>query len=259
MPSRVRRAKYRDDPLVTISPRVLRAVLAELGLTVTELAQRTGNSQQTVSHLATGDTTKRCRQSRLSALAKALGVAEEMLGGEQGFFRRGTQIGYECWYSARTQFAVHRLLVRAHKAFERDARRERRAGDLERSDELRAWSYLENSLLELLKVGEWRRMLIEWQPPRPERQGYREPLAQDLTVFDPAPVNDPAHEEATLALVRAFEHILTPWFDGKAALDYARLRDLAVMPQGGMPPRGTHTVDVIPPWHDVPAPGEAHS
>lgn len=67
---------------------------------------------------------------------------------------------------------------------------------------------------------------------KPTRQrGVRHPrnarVAQVVVLSKPAV--DQAHEDAVVALCTAFEHILKPWFDGDARLNYAALRELFLM------------------------------
>ena len=62
-------------------------------------------------------------------------------------------------------------------------------------------------------------------------RGFTEPATQSPWTMAPAkPVDDAQHEEAVLALSRAFEHVLKPWFDGEARLLYRSVRDLVHLP-----------------------------
>src|SRR5437016_10700702 len=80
--SRKHRRKW-DDPFVPIHSDRLRAAMGLAGWTVTRLAKRLGKGEnpQTLHHLQRGAGPKRCRASRRAALAQALDVPEDWLGG----------------------------------------------------------------------------------------------------------------------------------------------------------------------------------
>ena len=226
-----KRAKtgWKKDLLVPISPPWVRAAMGEAGVTPAELWRRVGGHEQTLAHLVKGDAMKKTRASRRAAIAKALGVAEALLAGEAEFMPTGAQLWYEYMYSARTWLAAQRLLTKADVATRRDIER-RSPGAAWAGGEADSVRLQMGSVLSaLMRVGVWRARLLRWLPgSRPLGQGYVEPLAE--VPGDPMqsqPTVDADHEAGSLALLKSLEHILTPWFAGKAALDYAALLELA--------------------------------
>jgi hypothetical protein len=110
-------------------------------------------------------------------------------------------------------------------------------------------------MAELIQVGRWRHWLLAWNPGVQERRGYTEPATENSSQVPavhqsrpeaaaaPAllwtaphlrraikPQQDPDHEAAIVSLCRAIEHVLTPWFDGEATLNYAALQHLTSLP-----------------------------
>jgi hypothetical protein len=130
---------------------------------------------------------------------------------------------------------------------------------------------------ELLQIGRWRGWLLEWDPKVRYARGFTEPATRN--VFDEdapdwsevmegtmpedmfatlvqsraKPELDSSHEVATLSLCRAMEHILTPWFDDQAKLNYDALYRLTALPAAVSMRVG---VDPFDPTAAVPAPDE---
>jgi hypothetical protein len=222
--SRQKRA-WEGDPFVPISPPWLRAVMQEHGVSTAELWRRVGGNEQTLAHHTKGHALKQTRRSRRAQIAKALGVAEQLLAGEALYLPKGAQLGYEAQYSARTWLAAQRLITKCDIAARQDIedRSPGAAWEGGEADEVRF--AVEACVNGLMQVGEWRARLLRWTTNRPPRQGYVEPLP--VNSSSAVPVVDPAHEAGILALIQALEHVLTPWFDRQAVLDYAALRELA--------------------------------
>ncbi len=254
---RIHRQKWKD-PFVPIRGERLRAAMELADLTPTSLARalsrRLGARQnpQTLDHLSRGEGFKRCRASRRHAVASLLDVPEEWLAGEAYAlpFPAALQLAAELEGSARLTLATGRFLHRAYHAVVRDLKREsgnrplRAAGAGDEGSDVLAFmlaalasqvspvraqqallspannstaitkeavTNAERRLLEsLVRWGRTIR-LEEWTQP-----GLGPPIALD-------------HEEAALGLVRAWTHVLLPWFDGQAVLNYRRFLDLAAV------------------------------
>lgn len=196
MPHRTRRAnkrnrrKWRDDALVPISGERMRAALQHSGVTLPELVRRLGDRRQTLDYIVRGKT-DRCRRSRRTAIAKALGVPAEWLGG-------GPEGGMD-WLFAQlagrpqSQLAINRLGRRCEAALQRDGSPVPDAtGDL----------------LMLALLSHWRGVLFEELPP-------------ELLECEDLP--GPERDIAETALANAFETALRPWFTGQGKLDYRAL------------------------------------
>lgn len=222
---------WKHDPLVPISPPWVRAAMGEAGVTPAELWRRVGGHEQTLAHLTKGNAMKKTRATRRAAIAAALGVADELLVGAPEFMPSGATSWYEYMYSARTWLAAQRLLTKADIATRRDidARSPGAVWAGGEADTIR--HHMDKIVAVLMRVGVWRARLLRWLPgSRDIGQGYLEPLAEHQTdPLNSLPTIDPAHEAGSLALLQALEHILTPWFEGQAALDYAALLELATV------------------------------
>jgi hypothetical protein len=220
-----------SDPHVPISPGWLRAVMDRLDVSVAELAKRTAGSEQNIAHILKSGEGRTTRASRRTAFAKALGVSEHMLSGE-AMYLPGMRAGYELRYSARTWLAAGALLTKCETAARRDI--ERLPARVRKTSKANAIpGIVARSVVDLLEMGSWRERFLRFDPPRHERQGYQEPLSSNIDEFAAPPVDDPAHEASVVAMARALEHILSPWFEGNAVFDYAALRELTF---GTLPP-----------------------
>jgi hypothetical protein len=213
--------------------------MEERSLAPAQLAVRLGDSQQTVDHILHGtEGLGRIRQSRLSKIARLFDVPEGLLTGDPivmpalpPVMRPWVEFGY----STRTQLAASRLLTKVMQAVNRDLQ-DPSVGPA--SDDLGVpplfilREQMADYVGELLRIGEWRRRLIVWETHAWAARGFTEPATDGpWDTPDPRPVTDPEHEAAVLALARAFEHILKPWFDGDARLNYRSLRDLTYLPE----------------------------
>lgn len=248
MPTRKRREKRRD-PLVACDQDVLRALMTERGLKIHRLAELSGQLPQTVAHLLKPGA--RCQRGRLKRIARALNVPPEMLMG--GRYAIPVPLlfpeGYEYLYSARTKLAASRLLTEIDKAITRDFSAE------DASPEVRALAtfvpvqqQIRGIFLELIMISRWRQHFIRWNPLVSEERGHLEPAVVDpwgasirsvhkqpdgflRPVLTPLRhEKDPDHEAGILGIIRGLEHVLTPWFDGAAKLDYRAIRDFTYLP-----------------------------
>lgn len=241
--------KKRRDPLVPCRGDVLGWLLDDRGLTVANLAKRSGELEQTIAHwLKTPGA--RCQRSRLRRVARALNVPTEMLSGDPYaipmpfFFPEG----FEYRYSPRTILAASRLLTEVDKAITRDLASPGIPKDL---NTLAPRPVIDAAIrqvfYDLIMIGEWRKRFIRWDPKVHEARGYMEPAvlnpwnravravqADDgATRWETAafrPERDPEHEAALLGIIRGIEHVLRPWFEGTAQLDYRALRDFVHLP-----------------------------
>lgn len=250
---RVTRRKNRNVP---ISPMALRAVITDLGVSVSELARRSGNSQQVVDAILRDEEGRETRASRRASLAKALDVAEEVLVGGVDVVHHGTQLAYEYGYSAHTRYLAQRLLTKCDKATRRDVLLCGPSLPLDVGDEIE--HAVQGMIADLMMIGSWRERFLEWRSPhstRHPRQRYREPLSEDPTdVLGGRPVEDPAHEQGVIALIRAIEHLLTPWFEEKAFLDYTAVREFTTSPPASHTKKRVHPRSILSPI-DTPASG----
>ncbi|HEY5021673.1 MAG TPA: helix-turn-helix transcriptional regulator [Gemmatimonadaceae bacterium] len=241
------KAKVRDL-LVPINQQILRALLEERGLTIAALARRTGDLEQTLSHVVNAPGA-RCKKSRRAKIARILQVPQELLAGESFPIPLGFMLpdGFEFRYSARTQLAASRFIARVRAALLRDLR----THPIDRKSTGLAPLQVEGAVLsafsEFMMVGEWRKRFIEWAPGEQQRRGYTEPATvkpwdgairvtgqEGDHVFwetsPPRPERDPDHEAAVLGVIRAMEHVLEPWFGGTARLNYRSIRDFVHLP-----------------------------
>jgi transcriptional regulator with XRE-family HTH domain len=188
------RGKWQDDPLVPMSGERMHAALQHSGLGLADLARKLGQTRQTLDYIVRG-ATKRCRRSRRAAIARALAVPDEWLG--------GSGEGGMDWLLARlggkrqSHLAINRLGRRCEGALQRDG------------------SPVPNAIGLLLKLalpGHWRSVLLHELPEELiECRDLRE-LERDI---------------AQTALANAFEAILQPWLTGEATLDYRALERLS--------------------------------
>jgi transcriptional regulator with XRE-family HTH domain len=263
-----RRKHLADSDLhVPIDGARVRELLRDVGVSAAELARRVGTSPQNIAHMMKVGATRRCRARLRKQVAKALGMPEELLAGEPVAWPGGPLVpeGYEYRYSIRTELAASRLLTNAAAAFTRDLRR------MGTDEQLRGlWPPLPalgetvlGHIAELIRIKDWRQKLITWHPGVEQARGYTEPATDDAwagRVVSPVKPKrqkgvrwprsasvaqwesaarrreDPDHEEGVLALIRGVEHLLQPWFNGEAALNYRGLRDFTRLTAPSQPP-----------------------
>jgi hypothetical protein len=250
---RKHRARHPADPLVSINVEVLRALLSERSWGPSELAREAEDTQQTMSSLLAGAAThKRCRRARAKRIAEVLRIPLELLTGGALALPGGPAVnpGYEYRYSARTELAASRLMTRIASALRRDQARQPKS--VRRYPDVLLRETAMTLLAELVQVGEWRRRLLRWKPGEWERRGSAEPpiagWAGSVELREVKPQRDPEHEAAILGLLRAVEHILTPWFDDKAYLNFAAVRDFGRFHRTGPLPiaeTATNPADVL--------------
>jgi hypothetical protein len=216
--ARSHKRKWRDDPWVAIKARRLRAALAYTGLTVSELAARVGDRQQTIDVLARGKV-KRCRRGRRERLERELRLPSGWLGGEEsklpGSWAR-SKPDLRAW-SDLVRLAEARFIDQCFGAWQREAvARAPALKDEPLSDapgspwrrHLQRDAHVGFALFDLTNPYNWRRRFLV---------APNGGLPPDLTPRE--------REEATRHLVAAFEVLLQPWFTEAAALNRDALRD----------------------------------
>ena len=256
-----KKADWSDDPMVDLKADVLRGLLDNRRWTPSQLAHACATSQQRISALLGPRAKGRCRRSLRQAVAEALEVSENLLSGEPVVPPFGPFVaeGFEYRYSRRTELAASRFLTLVATAVVRDL--EKACGG--RSTP--SWpppdvviTTAVNWIAELVLVKYWRQKLLVWNPEVESSRGFTEPATAALSGppqivtrvptdeerktlppgvnliaglgSRPQPIDDPAHERAVLSLLVGVEHLLRPWFDGDAALNYRAIRDFAHLP-----------------------------
>ena len=249
MPTRARTEKYAADPMVPIAPNALAWALDKQQVSASELARRLGTSQQAIAHLLPsrklGDDAeeppRRCRRSRLKAIARELRLAESFLRGD-GMVLPAT-VRYGNAYSPAVRLAAGRLCGMARDACVRDMRAAAKRGEPAPSVRDDPSREIVDCIGELLNVQSWQRLLLADGEGRPLL-----PMWQEVLKPTPKRAPNPYVERAMLGLIDAFEEILTPWLTNRARLDYGRLRDLTVLPAHEPAPARTNPADLIPTW-----------
>jgi hypothetical protein len=228
------RRKYERDPMVPLSPRVLRDALKFNNMNIADLRRALGAS--TISHqrlakILSGpdDRMKRCRQSLLRAMSKALGVPQRFLRGEPLILRSALddwQAGYETDYSPLTALAAQAFYERCEEAYRRDLG-DPQAPQMEPQypDDYYVGEF-RKVLRASLSIRRWRLDLLI-RPGLPARSGQlAEPTPKEAKLISP-PQESPEHEKAVLALIEVLSHILAPWIEGTAKLNYSAMIALA--------------------------------
>lgn len=218
---------WNTDPLVFIQPDRLRAALLAKSWSIQKLADLTDNHPQTLDHLAKGDRPKRCRMTRRSGLAEALGASEAWLEGREQLIKELMHLPKELTLplSPRLQLEVGALLRKAATAVRRDFRKlnvvqtRRRNPSISESFAVERLSWY---LLRLLRLDLWREQLTTWQRGERDPAAFR-PEAPGLLV-DHEELYTAEEDAVGLAMVTVIVATLSPWFEGKAELDYDRLR-----------------------------------
>ena len=231
--------------MVALVPDRLRAAMDEGGWTLASISARMGKEEnrQTLHHLMWSEPPVRCRRSRRQRLARVLEVPVRWLGGGnlQLPFTGIARLNDAWPQSPRFALAAARLMGRCVKACKRDLARYEA-----KPEGGSPWTATEEVLLFVASaVGrfgtptEWQRGVLQESGARPLTAYEREWIATgrppSLDALERWPE---AEEQAALGLVRAFEFVLTPWFNGRAALRYGRFRDLlwAISPRTGLTP-----------------------
>lgn len=99
-----------------------------------------------------------------------------------------------------------------------------------------------------MMIGEWRKRFIELSRDEQQERGHTEPatlkpwegnirvkgIGENGQLFwettSPRRERDPAHETAIPNVIRAMEHVLEPWLEGRARLNYRSVRDFVHLP-----------------------------
>jgi DNA-binding Xre family transcriptional regulator len=192
--------------MVPVVARRLSSVLARRVMTVSELAQQTGERQQTIDLIARG-VSKRCRRFRLEKIAAVLEVPAEWLSGELDKL----PFAMPRWASAadRThdlslgELERSSFLTECRRALERDFDSDfLNATDKQR----RQWrSKLLDAFSTLVNPGVWRIALLRSETDMAaEEEGVGEAMA---------------------LLAKGFEVAMTPWLKGNATLNIRAVVD----------------------------------
>jgi hypothetical protein len=219
MTKRQKRGKYRDNPMVSVDPVLLKAAVESRGLSLADIAKRLSptENRQTIHAMMRGEQHKRCRRARRVRLAQILEVPEDWLSGE--LLR---ELSAARWWaplvvlfgmalgSPRVVLAVLRLQGSIDKAAKRDG-----------IDET-----LIDTVPGIASPSAWRATLLRgpggtaWkEPERSTGEGISGLLRAVQVPRD--------EEEATLNLVRGLSFALEPWFEGRATLAPDQLTLLA--------------------------------
>jgi hypothetical protein len=234
------REREREGPQVPIDGEVLKTLLAERDWGASMLATQVGRgltSQQNISDILASPPGRKCRRNLRRRIAKVLGVPEELLAGEPFLppFGHWVAPGVEYRFSRRTEWAASRLLTQVARACERDLKRARKeiVTDAVSPSPQHAWQQTLNWVTQLIQIQTWRRKLLVGavdQPPEgmPLPPPPPSPALSFVLWSAVRPTDDPYHEAGVLALIRAIEHLLKPWFDDASQCNYRALRDLAM-------------------------------
>jgi hypothetical protein len=237
------RGKYAKDPMVPLLPERLRAAMDEGGWTLASLSARMGKDEhrQTLHHLMWSEMPVRCRHSRRQRLARILEVPARWLeGGDLDLPFTGIARLNDAWpQSPRFALAAARLMGRCVKACKRDLKQyEPKPGGgspWTAADEV--LFFVASAVAQFGTPAQWQRTLLQRSGARPFTAHEREWITTGKPLGIEALERWPeAEEQAALGLVRALAFVLTPWIDGRATLDYGKLRDLllAISPRSGV-------------------------
>jgi hypothetical protein len=241
-----------EDRFVPINGEMLAVVMQELGVSPARLAAQAGTSAQNIEHMVKTGSKRRCRAGLRARIATHLGTSEALLAGDQIAYPGGllTPSGFEYRYSIRTEHMASRLLTKVAEACFRDLQQERSVDHLHASDPS-VQEIIEpvvRAVADLIRVKEWRQRLIVWRPgvelerghtepasssevqvhglaSPPRQKGVRWPKGAKIVQWEGKllPTKDVDHEEGVLALIRGMEHVLKPWFENEARLNYDAL------------------------------------
>jgi len=224
------RTKWASDPMVPIAAENLRAAIEldgrrfaaiarEVTVVLAQQGRRFDENRQTLYALHRGG--RRCRESRLRALAEVLGVPSAWLQGSAASLPLTGAFHAQrlCYTSPRVGLALWRLLHRCSGACARDLSRyaieteEEDNGDLLRFEicNLLCWA-----LAQLVSPVDRIRQFIK---PTAVSQTPKE-RDEPLLALYPMPVNE---EDCWLASIRLWESALEPWIANKQPLQYHAL------------------------------------
>lgn len=210
-PSGKRKARKK---LVPVDGAKIRAIMDARGMTVYELAQRTGERNETMSLIVSG-TTKRCDRRRLQRISRVIGCTDlDFLTGDSerlkcaGFHQKRDVLGKPIREAdgrlvfeedpaapTRQQLAQSEFLRPCLETLEQDYQPQHDADN--------EWRMVHLLLALLIDPKSWRRRL----------------------TYKGQPMSEEDQTEVTEALSRAFKIILRPWFSSQATegLDVKKL------------------------------------
>ena len=189
----------------------IKAAMRAWGMEESDLVARTNVPQSTLSDLLKGKR-KRTDRANLEQISEGLRVPMKWLTGEEDVLPLQPFLHENPYRSiAECQFAI-----RCNSAYMRDTRR--CADGEERKDRERLQGAFVFAVYALIDHGHWWKSLLEPVPLGPD-----EPLWSAESDRRSAELI----EETTEAIITAVEHLLQPWFDGLATLDYEKVIRLA--------------------------------
>jgi hypothetical protein len=209
--------------------------MEEGGWSLSGLAKRVGRDEnrQTLHHLTKGEALVKCRQSRRKKIARLVEVPEGWLAGETELELPRTGVAHleRFWRrSPRLALATWRLMDRCYGACKRDLTRYRAE-----PDQGEPWSATQEVLFfvawaigEFSMAARWQHTLLKdrrsTRPASPEEIEWDRDEKPGLDSIRRISVEE---EAGSIAIVRAFDFILQPWFEDTHGLRYDRFADLA--------------------------------
>jgi transcriptional regulator with XRE-family HTH domain len=215
----------------------LRAALDSRGLNPSQLAERTGDNQQTIDYIVRGKT-RRTRKGRLRAVASELEVPWSWLSGDMKslpfsghYLPEEESTGENPDLPSSTQLALNHLWERFRERCGRDVHGESDScSDSSEDGTPDAWVWIWDVVLhELTDPLFWRAKLL-------------------LSYYEPPDRLTPELAQATVALAKGMERVLEPWFEGRAALNLDAFYQVTDIP---LPPGAEKAIHI--PEHDVEA------
>lgn len=205
---RVPRGKWTDPAydMVRIIGRRVEAILEHRGMSVSELAERIGDNQQTIDLIKRG-VTKKCRRFRLENIARELDVPPEWLMGELKMLPDTT------WHPIKDADGNWVLNAEGRGIFEEDY------------DVPPLRQIAQSAFAQLCRTA-----LVNHRPAaeRDTLQSVLSSILVDPLIWRGKLLNYPAggrltaedqDDEAVVALSQAFSIILQPWFRGEVSLN----------------------------------------
>jgi transcriptional regulator with XRE-family HTH domain len=204
--------------------------------------------RQAINRLLNGEGPKRIRRRYRRALAEILEVPEQWLSGEEVLGPETSLPNIDAGIGRRPRawLALHRFVGRVEIAVRRDAKKASAA--VSHDEHMRAVSTIAALVGQLLRFARLRAWLLPGEAPdRPIHS------MEDYWALQKPNPDDPELENAELAVLRALNYLLSPWFANRSALDYEQLRIFAnaFLPPGHAPDkheaRGSDSAG-LPPW-----------
>jgi transcriptional regulator with XRE-family HTH domain len=225
--------------MVPINLAALQWAQGQLHLTTSQIAGRVGVPQQTIDAILRAKPGRRVRSSLRRKLARAIGVADSMLTDAPDQIHLPAVVSdTEFQVSPATRFVASRLATLTAQAVTRDLAL---PGVEAPATAWEADFVVQSTQTAVVRLLEIARVRSRWLCFTAEAWTSREGVEPPRTGGKPSAGDTSEHEAAVLALARIVEHVLQPWFDGVATLDYRALRKDGVLwlPTPAHPPLGT--------------------